>query len=228
MGSVRVYKKRPSVSTTPSLPSSLGSASVLSPIGSTPSPQLDEDLQPERKQVLLHTMTAGTMFGEISMLQPSGIVTATVVADEGAELFELTAADIQKFFEADFDLAERFYRELAVIQAQRMAHIRNRIEESLHVDGTEAVVQRPRISSAASSSSSTLSKNVSQQTQFQKLFPSLKSDEICLRTLPCRFKRTIPQQGTLFICSSYVCSSYHFFALKHKVEFVLLVLIAIY
>eukprot|EP01102_Stenamoeba_stenopodia_P005408 TRINITY_DN1603_c0_g2_i2.p1 TRINITY_DN1603_c0_g2~~TRINITY_DN1603_c0_g2_i2.p1 ORF type:complete len:896 (-),score=157.89 TRINITY_DN1603_c0_g2_i2:169-2856(-) len=216
-GSVRVYKKRPSTSTL--LPSSsLGSASLgLSPIASSASPQLDDDLQslPERKQVLLHTMTMGTMFGEISMLQPSGIVTATIVAEEGAELFEVTASDMNKFFETDLDLAERFYRELAVIQAQRMAHIRNRIEESLLSDGmSDSIAPRARVASGANSG--TLPKNVSLQAQFQKLFPSLKSDESCLRALPCRFKRTIPQQGTLFICNSYVCSSYHFFALKHK------------
>lgn len=76
--------------------------------------QSDESLV--NKSVVLHVLGKGSMFGEISLLQPSGIVTASIVADDDVVLYQITSSDLKEFFEKHLDIAEKVFREMALVQ----------------------------------------------------------------------------------------------------------------
>jgi len=160
------------------------------------------------------TMSKDMMFGEISMLQASGMVSASIVADDTCELFQLNANNLKKLFESENALSERFYRELALKQALRLTQARQRIEEVLEKEGDSAL-RKERRQSRTRTNSFALPTNNKASGQFAKLF-GLGADEPCVLALPCRWKRALFHSGTLYISQNYICAAYSFFALKIK------------
>jgi CRP-like cAMP-binding protein len=174
-----------------------------------------EKARAEGKPVTLLKMSEGLMFGEISMLQASGIISASIRAnDDITELFELNANQLKKTLdEEQHELAERFYRELALKQAQRLSQARQRIEEVLEKEGINAIKSRQAARTRTASFANTNTKAAS--VQLSKMF-GLRTDENCILALPCRWKRTLLHAGTVYVSTNYICGTYNFFALKSK------------
>eukprot|EP01103_Thecamoeba_quadrilineata_P010526 TRINITY_DN229_c0_g1_i1.p1 TRINITY_DN229_c0_g1~~TRINITY_DN229_c0_g1_i1.p1 ORF type:complete len:795 (+),score=201.82 TRINITY_DN229_c0_g1_i1:271-2385(+) len=160
--------------------------------------------------VTLMKMGKNMMFGEISMLQSSGMITASVVADDETELYQVNVLQLKKLFETEHELAERFFRELALKQAQRLSQARQRIEEILE---RESLTTRKARENHARTQSFIQPNLNSRIAGFAKTFGL---DEICFAAVPCRWKRTLLHAGMLYISEKNICATYSFFALKTK------------
>eukprot|EP01103_Thecamoeba_quadrilineata_P010528 TRINITY_DN229_c0_g3_i1.p1 TRINITY_DN229_c0_g3~~TRINITY_DN229_c0_g3_i1.p1 ORF type:complete len:784 (+),score=170.24 TRINITY_DN229_c0_g3_i1:73-2424(+) len=165
----------------------------------------------DNSAVTLMKMGKNMMFGEISMLQSSGMITASVVADEETELHQVNVVQLKELFKTEHELAERFFRELALKQAQRLTQARQRIEEILERES--ASVRSARASEARAQSQSFQPTVNSHVAQFSKTFGL---EETCFVAVPCRWKRTLLHAGMLYISEKNICGTYSFFALKTK------------
>jgi len=65
-------------------------------------------------------MDANRTFGEMSLLDPNGAVSADIITNEETELYVIEVAWILKLFATEHELAERFYKNMATKLARRL------------------------------------------------------------------------------------------------------------
>ncbi len=193
-----------------------------------------EKKQPGGGAKVLATMDAHKTFGEMSVLDPTGTVSASIFANEpDTELFVIELAWIARLFETEHLLAERFYKNMATKLARRLTHLTappapsssasssssgTIVRTSSGITGSgsgSGSGERDALKMSASavdgveaalirSRTTAPAAPQSRDAQFQQLF-ALSADDVLIKEFTAKWKKKVVYNGSLYVSQRYVC-----------------------
>eukprot|EP01104_Vermistella_antarctica_P005896 TRINITY_DN16642_c0_g2_i1.p1 TRINITY_DN16642_c0_g2~~TRINITY_DN16642_c0_g2_i1.p1 ORF type:complete len:800 (+),score=282.95 TRINITY_DN16642_c0_g2_i1:290-2401(+) len=163
---------------------------------------------------VLHVMKAPEMFGEISLLQPSGLVSVSIVANTDVEMYMFTPKFLNTLFQNEHSLCERFYKYLAVKQANRLAQSRRTIESLLRKEGKDVPGDVPVPLTARTAPALDDPATV---TKFFKMYSLSEKSETLKQIFACKWKKSsMPHHGPVFVTDRFLCFSSTVFAFTQR------------
>mmetsp|Transcript_34909 Transcript_34909/g.87853 ORF Transcript_34909/g.87853 Transcript_34909/m.87853 type:complete len:853 (-) Transcript_34909:259-2817(-) len=169
----------------------------------------------ERQAVKLGSMGKDEEFGEISMLDPNGIVSVSIIAEDDVVVYEMHYTSVMSVLDADPKLASRFFKKLALKQAARLASSRKKMESAtkdIRTTTSEGGGQQQKQKSAEL-------QQEQHRVQMLKSF-HLAADTMFLHEFPCKWKKhglfSNNLEGTLSMTEKYLLLHSFVFAMKAK------------
>jgi len=177
------------------------------------------------KKLILSTMDANRTFGEMSLLDPNGAVSADIITNEETELYVIEVAWILKLFATEHELAERFYKNMATKLARRLTE-KDEEKKDKEIDIMESNRSTIRLSLPEKGKEKEF--ELEKVGKVKLLFGLTDPDALLVKEFNCKWKDKILHSGTLYVFSNCACfyAKIFGFKTKHIVPFINITLLA--